>query len=317
MTDRVDPGDSDKARTVQVGGHIPGMPVPAFRLIRDVRCPLPVLVSVPHAGRRYPESLLARMRHPAWSTIRLEDRLVDRVAELIAQETGAMLLVADAPRAQIDLNRSPEDIDWDMVEGAPVRSRRGHPSRRSRSGLGLVPRRLAGVGEIWSDRLSHAELEERIAAIHRPYHQALGLALESLRDRWGAALLIDLHSMPPLNSRFPDEPVPEFVVGDRFGASCDPALSERALAYLARNGRTSSRNRPYAGGYVLERHAQPARGIHCLQLEVCRSTYLDAGLTEPTARLAGLARLLAGLVRDLAGSLATGQRDSGLPLAAE
>lgn len=317
MADSVDPGDSDKARTVQVGGYIPGVADAAFRLSRDGWCPLPVLVSVPHAGRAYPHDLLARMRNAAWSTIRLEDRLVDRVAELVARETGAMLLVADAPRALIDLNRSPEDIDWDMVEGAPARSRRGHPSRRSRSGLGLVPRRLAGVGEIWTDRLTEAELHERIAAVHKPYHQALGLALESLRDRWGAALLIDLHSMPPLNSRFPDEPVPEFVVGDRFGASCDPALTDRALAFLARNGRTGSRNRPYAGGYVLERHAQPARGIHCLQLEVCRTTYLDAGLSEPTARLAGLARLLAGLVRELAGSLATDGRERGMPLAAE
>lgn len=317
MADSMDPGESDNARTVQAGGYIPGAPDPAFRLSRDSRCPLPVLLSVPHAGRIYPPALLARMRQAPFSTLRLEDRLVDHVAELVACETGATLLVADAPRALIDLNRSPEDIDWDMIEGASARGRRSHPSRRSRSGLGLVPRRLAGIGEIWTDRLSQAELEERIAAVHKPYHQALGLALESLRDRWGAALLIDCHSMPPLHSRFPDEPVPEFVVGDRFGASCDPALTDRALAFLARNGRTGSRNRPYAGGYVLERHAQPARGIHCLQLEVCRTTYLDAGLTEPSARLAGLARLLAGLIRDLAGSLATGGRERGMPLAAE
>ena len=315
MTDLARPGESDGPWRHQDGGSIPGSGTPAFRLWSDRGYPLPVLVSVPHAGRAYPEALLARMRDPRWSTIRLEDRLIDRVGGLVARETGAGLLVAHAPRALIDLNRSPDDVDWDMVEGAPLRMLRRQPSRRSRSGLGLVPRRLSGLGEIWKGRLAQAELDERILTVHKPYHQALGLALEALRDRWGAALLIDLHSMPPLKSRFADEPVPEFVIGDRFGASCDPALSERAAAYFARHRRPSARNRPYAGGYVLDRHAQPARGIHCLQLEVCRSTYLDPSMTEPSARLAGLARLLVGLVRELASTIVADSRN--LPIAAE
>ena len=317
MTDTARHGESDRPWLHQDGGSLPGSDVPAFRLWSDKSCPLPVLISVPHAGRAYTDGLLARMRDPRWSTIRLEDRLIDRVGGLVARETGAGLLVARAPRALIDLNRSPDDVDWDMVEGAPLRMLRGQPSRRSRSGLGLVPRRLSGLGEIWKGRLAQAELEERILAVHKPYHQMLGLALESLRDRWGAALLIDLHSMPPLKSRFADEPVPEFVIGDRFGASCSPALAEQAAAYFDRHRRPSARNRPYAGGYVLDRHAQPARGIHCLQLEVCRSTYLDASMTEPSARLAGLARLLAGLVRELAGALVAESRDRNLPIAAE
>lgn len=315
MTDLARPGESDGAWRHQDGGSIPGSDVPAFRLWVDKSYPLPVLVSVPHAGRVYPEGLLSRMRDPRWSTVRLEDRLIDRVGGLVARETGAGLLVSHAPRALIDLNRSPDDVDWEMVDGAPHRMLRAQPSRRSRSGLGLVPRRLSGLGEIWKGRLTQAELDERILSVHKPYHQALGLTLEALRDRWGAALLIDLHSMPPLKSRYADEPVPEFVIGDRFGASCDPALSDRAATFFARHRRPSTRNRPYAGGYVLDRHAQPARGIHCLQLEVCRSTYLDPSMTEPSARLAGLARLIAGLVRELATAIASDSR--ALPIAAE
>lgn len=317
MGDVVHCNDSDGAWQCQDGGEIPGTQMAAFRLETNRRQPLPVLVSVPHAGRAYPEGLLSRMRDPVWCALRLEDRLIDKVADLVARETGAGLLVAHAPRAMIDLNRAPDDVDWEMVEGSPLRTRRGQPSRRSRSGLGLVPRRLSGLGEIWNGRIGHDELQARIAGIHRPYHQTLGLALETLRDRWGAALLIDLHSMPPLKARFPDEPIPEFVVGDRFGASSDAALSDRATAFLASHRRVSTRNRPYAGGYILERHAQPARGIQCLQLEVCRSAYLDANLQEPTARLAGLARLIAGLVRDLAGHIVADNRDRGFPVAAE
>lgn len=300
------------------GGKTPDTDVPAFRLCRARGLPVPVLVATPHAGRAYSARIVEQMRDPSGACLRLEDRLVDHLAQEIAQQTGACLLLADTPRAVIDLNRAPDDVDWDMISDRPAHKPTAtSASKRSRSGLGLVPRRLSGMGEIWKARLPYRELEQRIETVHRPYHQALGLMLESLRDRWGAALLIDLHSMPPIKARFPDEPAPEFVIGDRFGASCQASLTSAASQFLAGNGRACALNRPYAGGYVLDRHAQPARGIHCLQLEVCRSTYLDVRLTEPSARLGSVARLLAGLVRELAAGVAALGGERGLPLAAE
>jgi N-formylglutamate amidohydrolase len=236
--------------------------------------------------------------------------------------TEAALLVAHAPRAMLDLNRSPEDVDWSMVVGgasggAPGAGRHSLANRRARGGLGIVPRRLAGFGEIWKGRLECSELEGRIAAIHRPYHAELSATLEDLRDRWGAALLLDLHSMPPLPARRAGQPAPEFVVGDRFGASCNRSLASAAFDYFAAHDRSVAHNRPYAGGYVLDRHAAPARGIHALQLEVCRSSYLDTRLAEPSGRAAGVARLIAGLVRALASEVAGLGEAGRLPLAAE
>lgn len=298
------------------GGAIPGAPGrAAFTLALDDAAPLPVLISVPHAGRLYPSELAERMRHPTSAGLRLEDRLVDVVGELVARETGAGLLVAHAPRAMIDLNRAADDIDWDMVEGGqppglPLLS----AGRRARSGLGLVPRRLAGMGEIWKRRMPRAEVETRLDQVHRPYHAALSAALERLRDRWGAALLIDLHSMPPLGPKHGREPAADFVLGDRFGASCAPALSTAAMDVLARHGRAAAHNRPYAGGYVLERHGKPARGIHALQVEVCRATYLDEHLRDAGPGVAPVARVLSQVVRALAEELAAGQ---ALPQAAE
>lgn len=311
-------GDSQWQWQCRTGGAIPDSALPAFSVLQPSSCPVPVLISVPHAGRDYTAALTSRMRDPAWAKLKLEDRLIDKVGHALAAETGAALLVSRAPRALVDLNRAPDDLDWEMVSHAPARPRRAAPaSRRSRSGLGLIPRRLAGLGEIWVGRVPYGEIERRIDQIHRPYHQTLGLMLEGLRDRWGAALLIDLHSMPPLAGRFAGEPRPEFVIGDRFGSSCDSALTRHALDYLERMGRPSAHNRPYAGGYVLDRHAQPARGIHCLQIEVCRSLYLDPGMTEPSARLPMIARLLAGLLRELASVTARLGMNHGYPLAAE
>lgn len=304
----------------QGGGAIPGLPAsdPAYILALPRPSPIPVLISVPHGGRRYPPALLARMRMPAETSLRLEDRLVDRLGEAVAARTGASLLVARAPRAMIDLNRSPRDLDWDMLGlAAPDRQGRDVPNGRARSGLGLVPRRLPGTGDIWHGALTMAEVEERIALVHAPYHRALGEALEALRERWGAALLIDLHSMPSL-PRIAGQAAAQIVLGDRFGATCQGALVASAFAHFATAGRAAAHNRPYAGGYVLDSHAAPRRGIHAFQLEIDRAAYLDSALTDPGEGFGAMVDMLAGLVRRMGDEVAVlGGRRAGWAEAAE
>jgi len=301
----------------EAGGAIPGTEAAAFTLRRPAGSPLPVLIAAPHGGRAYPPDLLSRMRDAPYAQLRLEDRHVDAMADAVAAQTGAALLVAHAPRAMLDLNRAADDMDWSMVaDGAPPGTRHSLANRRARSGLGLVPRRLPGLGEVWKHRMTRAELAARLSGIHTPYHAALAGALEDLRDRWGAALLVDLHSMPPLRARHAAEKPAEFVIGDRFGASCDHHLAAAAFAWFEGQGRIAIHNRPYAGGYVLDRHGAPTRGIHALQIEVCRASYLDARMAEPSARLPGVVRTLAGLVRTLAGEVAA-MGGGRLPLAAE
>ena len=293
---------SDSQR--QVGGEIPGSPgVPAFSVSGSSPSAIPVLIAVPHAGRAYPSPLLARMRNPSWAALRLEDRYVDLLGEAIAAATGATLLTAHAPRAMIDLNRSADDVDWEMFGRRNEDVGSYTPGRRARSGLGLIPRRLPGVGELWKQRHEEPELTARIAGIHEPYHAGLSQELIALRDRWGAALLLDLHSMPPLPGRLGQQQA-EFVVGDRFGASCHGGLIASAFSHFAEARRPAAHNRPYAGGYVLERHAAPARAIHAFQLEIDRSSYLDSHLAEIGPGFAGIVDLLVGLVRRLAADVA-------------
>lgn len=292
-------------RTARSGGAVPGFEgAAAFTLTTPPRLRMPVLVAVPHAGRAYPPAVTARLRDPVLAQLRLEDRHVDRLGVAIARETGAALLVAHAPRALLDLNRAEDDIDWDMIEGGrPEGVAAADPGQRSnaraRSGLGLVPRRLPGTGEIWRGRLAHEELAARITGIHQAYHAALAEELARIRAEWGAALLVDLHSMPPLRPGEGEVRAPVLVLGDRFGASCHNALIGRALAHLEARCIPASQNRPYSGGYVLDRHGAPQSGIHAVQIEVCRSTYLDRHLAEPGAGLPAIAAMLAGLVREL------------------
>jgi N-formylglutamate amidohydrolase len=311
-----DEGSARRESRAGRGGIIPGTArQPAFTLALREPAPVPILIAVPHAGRFYPAELAALMRNQSAASLRLEDRFVDLVAEAVARETGAGLLIAHAPRAMIDLNRAPDDIDWDMVAGgAPEPRVRLAAGRRARSGLGLVPRRLPGLGELWKRRMTREELAARVDQVHDRYHAALAGGLERLRDRWGTALLIDLHSMPPLGPKRGADAAPDFVIGDRFGASCDGSLSAAAFDHFSQDGRRVAHNRPYAGGYVLDRHAAPARGRHALQVEICRSAYLDAQLREPGPGLAAVARVMAGLVRRMAEELAASR---SLPQAAE
>ncbi len=301
-------------RTVS-GGRIGGFrETPAFELKLFDPSPIPIVIAAPHAGRAYPPRLLEQMRSAGDAAIRLEDRAIDKVAEMVAERTSASLLVAQAPRAMIDLNRARDEIDWSMVQGgAPISSRARAPGRRVRSGLGLVPRRLPGSGEIWRGPLQSGEIEARIEDVHDPYHKALTHELARLRRRWGAALLIDLHSMPPL----PQDDPPKFVLGDRFGAACSAGLS--AIVLQDRKMRESgiAHNRPYAGGYVLDRHAAPRKAIHAIQLEVCRSAYLDESMLELGQGTDAVVSALVGLVQTLAGEVsAMGSAEAG-KLAAE
>lgn len=313
-----------------VAGSSPSVDGYAFVHVAPRHMPLPVLIAVPHAGRVYPSEIKAQMRDVRHSQLRLEDRLVDTIGVEVARATGTGLLVAHAPRAMIDLNRAADDIDWGMVkkprgfdqgafaegligEGRTV----GSGNARSRSGLGLVPRRLPGFGEIWRSAISADEIKRRVEQIHRPYHDFLARELIRIRDAWGAALLIDLHSMPPLRRRDGEKQAPRMVLGDRYGVSCDSTIANHAFNYLEHHGCATAHNRPYSGGYVLDRHARPARGIHAIQVEICRSTYLDAAYEEATDGASKLAELLAGLVRVLGAETAGLGSGGRVPQAAE
>jgi N-formylglutamate amidohydrolase len=299
------------------GGSIPGLPgVAAYRVEAANVASIPVVLAAPHGGRCYPPGVRAALRVPDHVLLRLEDRLVDQLAEAVARETGAPLIIAQAPRAMIDLNRAVDDLDWDMVTN-PVRqpghrasahrSAVSHGGHRARSGLGLVPRRLPGIGELWKARLDHAEVERRIAMIHEPYHTALEALVERVQRQWGAVLLIDLHSMPPLPAI--GGAAAQFVIGDRFGTACDGELVAALFAHLAAARRLVAHNRPYAGGFVLDRHARRTAGIHAVQIEIDRTAYLDSAMAEPGPGFDAMVALLVAMVRQLADAVAALGRD--------
>ena len=258
----------------------------------------PVVISVPHAGRDYPPSLLAALCGPAGGLIGLEDRYVDEVA--LAARGGEAMLVQRLGRAWIDLNRSEDERDPRVDEGAPYTPT---PSAKLRSGLGLVPRRAGAAGELWRRRFGANDIDARIADDYRPYHAALANALAAARRRFGVAVLVDLHSMPPLGRGGA-----RIVLGDRFGRSAADRFVTRALATASAGGHRAVLNVPYAGAHILDRHGRPGDGVHAVQVEIDRSLYLDARLDRPGPGLAATAALVGRLVAALADEALAGER---------
>ncbi|RIA43745.1 N-formylglutamate amidohydrolase [Hephaestia caeni] len=254
----------------------------------------PVVLSVPHAGRDYPLALRAALRVPIAQLTVLEDRAVDRVA--LAARVGETVFVQRRARAWIDLNRAEHERDPRVDDGAAA-GRQPFQSAKLRSGLGLVPRRAARSGDLWCRRFTADEIVARIRLDHRPYHAALARTLAAARARFGIAVLLDLHSMPPLGTA---ADTVRIVFGDRFGKSAGGRFVARLEGEADAAGLRYALNSPYAGGHILERHAAPRAGIHAVQVELCRALYLDAALDRPGKGLARTAAVLRRMIDALA-----------------
>ena len=273
--------------------------VPPFFRVGPEAPVSPVVLSVPHAGRDYSEALLNASRLPRSTLETLEDRLVDRLVWR-ATAAGATAFIARTPRAEVDLNRDEREIDPALV-APPLPSGSIVQSARTRGGIGLIPSRITGAGPIWHHRLTREELARRIEQVHRPYHLALAAALEKTRDRFGAAILLDCHSMPPRprSEQGGEGRTATVVFGDRHGTTMAGDLVEAAVTAARTLGYRTACNAPYAGGYIASRHGRPERGLHALQIELDRSAYLDSELRSPGPGFDSACRLIASIVAAL------------------
>ena len=262
----------------------------------------PVILSVPHAGRAWTDAMRARAAHPPDALRSLEDRHADALVAA-AVEAGFTSLIAQAPRAWVDLNRASDDLDWPRLTGEPGQT----VSARAAAGIGVVPDRLERLGFLWRERLSRDEVAERVRTVHAPFHERLaGLMAETAR-RFGHVLLLDVHSMPRQTGR-------EVVLGTRRGRSVGGEWVARARDLLTRRGRRVAIDTPYAGAHIAERHGDPRHGHHVLQLEICRSLYLDR-MGDDTGP--GLDRARADVLTLAEGLSAAMEGAMAAPLAAE
>ncbi|THD42845.1 MAG: N-formylglutamate amidohydrolase [Bradyrhizobium sp.] len=268
---------------------------PAFEVIEPQRIGAPLIFDSPHSGSCYPGAFLAAARLDPLTLRRSEDAFVDELF-LPCVAIGAPLLRARFPRAFLDVNREPFELDPQMFDAA-LPDYANTRSLRVAAGLGVIPRVVGDNQPIYRARLQVAEGLSRIAAFHHPYHQRLAGLIERTRAQFGMAILIDCHSMP---STLADAGALDVVLGDRFGASASAWVVESLEATLTEQGYRVRRNKPYAGGYITERYGAPSAGRHAVQIEVNRALYMDERRMAKLERAQELAAALLTAMERLA-----------------
>lgn len=284
-----------------------------FEVLEPASQRIPFVFNSPHSGRYYPQSFLDQSRLDSHSIRRSEDHFVDELFQS-ATLLGAPLLRAHFPRAFLDVNREPYELDPRMFEGA-LPAHANISSMRVAGGLGTVPRLVAENMEIYRSRVPVEEALARIEAIYKPYHATLRKLIARTHVQFGMAVLIDCHSMPGNVHLAGSSQRPDFIIGDRYGTSAAAELSRVAVELLEQLGYAVTRNKPYAGGFITEHYGRPTRGLHALQIEINRSLYIDEASLVKKPGFAALATDLATFVAELACHV----EDYGayLPLAAE
>lgn len=254
-----------------------------------------VIVCSPHSGRDFPDWFLAETRLDIATLRSSEDAFMDRlIAPALA--AGAATLTARLPRSIVDLNRAASELDPETVECGARRP----VTPRAMVGLGVIPRVVSGARPIRDRRIPMAEARRRIDTYWHPYHAALRGLIDAARERFGWAIVIDMHSMPHDAVAHMIPPRPEVVIGDRHGISCGAVLRERVSGLFRQAGFALRLNAPFSGAYVATAYGRPSQGVHVLQVEIDRALYLDDGAMRPSDGYPLLEKKLAQVLRQAA-----------------
>lgn len=258
----------------------------------------PFIYNSPHSGCFYPEPFLAASRLDAQALRKSEDTFVD---ELFADAPlfGAPLMQAHFPRAYLDLNREPYELDPELISESLPRYANTQ-SVRVVGGLGTIARVVTESEEIYRDPLPLNEALERINRLYKPYHNRLAELMLESHSAFGTAILIDCHSMPSSPVGECGGPRPDFVLGDRFSTSCSKELTRCVAQELKRLGYVVALNKPYAGGFITEHYGRPAENFQALQIEVNRALYMDETNFEKTSGFDVIRRDIKHLIAMLA-----------------
>ena len=275
--------------------------LPPYEIAAPTVQSVPLIFASPHSGADYPADFVAQSRLDPIPIRRSEDAFVDEIYAA-APQWGAPLLCATFPRAYVDPNREPFELDPAMFQDR-LPDYVNTTSPRVAAGLGTIARVVATGAEIYAEKLRFDDGLDRINRLYRPYHAALESLVAATRKQFGHCVLIDCHSMPSVGGPMDYDPGRrrvDFVLGDAFGASCAPAITDSVHGFLESRGYVVTRNAPYAGGFTTRHYGRPQQGVHVLQIEINRGLYMCEQSIERRPYLA----TLAGHVTELVGVLA-------------
>ena len=219
----------------------------------------PLIVSFPHTGTDLPDDLGERFASQ-WLARRDADWWVHLLYDF-ARELGATTLRTAISRSVIDVNRDPS--------GASL-----YPGQNT---TGLCPLTTFDNEPLYraGGEPDAAEIERRRATWFDPYHAALAAEIARLRARHPAIVVYDAHS---IRSRIPhlfDGELPQFNLGTDSDRSCADALTGAVERICIASGHATVRDGRFKGCWITRHHADPAHGVHSIQMELACRGYMD------------------------------------------
>lgn len=250
-------------------------PLPDFEIVEPDCRRNPVVFNSPHSGADYPADFIAVSKLDAHQLRMSEDCHVDELFACVS-DLGSPLLKANFPRAFLDVNRAPWELDPAMFSDT-LPDYVETSGARVAGGLGTIPRKVSDKLEIYHEPMSFSQARARVERYYFTYHEALKQLLEKNLAHFGTAILIDCHSMPSsaLETARWRRPNVDIVLGDRYGSSCDRQICDLLQDLLDGAGLRVERNKPYAGGYITQFYGKPRRKVHVIQLEINRKVYMN------------------------------------------
>ncbi|MDD7971601.1 N-formylglutamate amidohydrolase [Roseinatronobacter alkalisoli] len=256
-----------------------------------------VVFASPHSGRTYAPEFLKASILEELALRSSEDAYVDMFLKN-APDYGAPVLLGGVPRAYVDYNRAATELDPALIADVP----KATLNPRIMSGLGVIPRVVAGSRSIYAGKITRAAAEDRLQRFWHPYHDRLESVMDQQRRQFGRAILFDMHSMPrdatSHDRRFTSKR-PDIVLGDRFGAACAPDISHMVAQIFTAAGLRVARNAPFAGAYIAQRYGTPSTGRHVVQIEIDRGLYLNERTVTPSRNFDSFVQLMDEIVRAL------------------
>ena len=287
----------------------PDHDIPAYKII-DGKPGSRVVLSVPHGGWLYPQSLVNTDNLNRCAS--LADTGTAELGLMLADGTYPVL-IASCGRAACDLNRPPEALDALLCEEADLPLPPAYKAYVA-AGYGVIPRLSARKQPLYQDKLTRARWQALLAAWHMPYHHALTERLHSAANgRPDEVVLVDLHSMPDnpkqagrrlLASRAGH--LPDFVFGNLHGATLTQTFVKAVDEVMRPSGYSWRWNTPYAGGYITRHYGLSADEdgapppVNVLQIEVNRGLYSTPAGQLDQSRLAPVHQMLSALMAVLA-----------------
>ena len=244
-----------------------------LRIYKQSPTSVPIVYDSPHSGIIHPPDFKTTATKTQLKTAR--DAFVDELI-LESSNLGVAVLLADFPRTYIDPNRSTAEIDTSMLQGKWTRE--VQITRKLEVGMGLIRKFILPNVPMYPEKLSVAEVENRIKKYWSPYHRALKMLLDEKVAEFDAVFYIDWHSMKSKGNQMnidSGRERPDFVVSDQDGKTSSKKFRDVIIKNLTSQGYEVAVNYPYKGAELIKRYGVPTENRHAVQIEINRRLYMD------------------------------------------